>query len=68
MGVEVGHHNIQFKVEYQGHRSRRKWQKLKFLISLHSEQFSQGHLFKVMVKYEGHKVKVNATVRVSFEH
>ena len=31
-------------------------------------EFSQGHLFKVMVKYEGHKVKVNATVQVSFEH
>ena len=25
--------------------------------------FSQGYLFMVIVKYEGHKVKVNAAVR-----
>ena len=61
VGIEVGHHNIQVKVKYQGHKSRSKWTGLIFLA------FSQGHLFKVMVNYEGHKVKVNATVEVSFE-
>ena len=38
------------------------WTGLIFLV------FSQGHLFKVMVKYEGYKVKVNATVQISFEY
>ena len=58
VGMEVRHHNFQVKVEYQGHRSRSKWQNLKFSISsawtgLIFLVFSQGDLFKVMVKYEG---------------
>ena len=53
IGMEVSHHNTQVKFEYQGHRSRSKpqifnissvWTGLIFLV------FSQGLLFKVMVK------------------
>ena len=63
------------KVEYQGHRSRSdqgqnsKNSNFQYLFSLNRFDlvFSQGHLFKVMVKYEGHRVKVNAKVLLSFE-
>ena len=69
--MEVGHHNIQVKVEYQVTDQNSKNSNFRYLFSLNRLiflVFSQGHLFKVMVKYEGQKVKVNATVQISFEH